>query len=216
MIFTVCRSISRLGITFNLIPVINITEIVVSHVDRLYTAVCLTIICRGFNAGSRIILEPVFKMLIIASTIRLTIQINRICRTGVSTNAQRRHYSQTLELAVVLAIVTPAVLSVAATAKRASPESSYVCAILCRKSSSRYIARTPSCASSSLKCINITTITNCNNCRSIGRDRLCRGILEREVSRIKIVRPGAICSGCSGVHRDRTSGRRLLGHSSKI
>ena len=110
------RRVACLGVTCDLIPVVHIAQIVVAHVDRPDTAVCLAVVGRR-GVAFRIVLQPVFKVLIIICRIIVTVQIDRIFRAAVRADTQRRHDRQALELAVVLVVVTPTVLGIAASSE---------------------------------------------------------------------------------------------------
>ena len=61
---TCCCRISSLGISRDVIPVIYITQKTISHIYRLDTAICFSIICSR-RISVRIVLKPILKMLIV-------------------------------------------------------------------------------------------------------------------------------------------------------
>ena len=84
LIPAVCRSITCFGITFYLIPVIYITQIVIPHVNRLDTTIRLAVVCRRRIAFC-VVLQPVLKVLVVTSIITVMIYIYCICRAIVRT-----------------------------------------------------------------------------------------------------------------------------------
>ena len=79
--------------------------------------------------GSKVVL-PNGKVLIVIGAIAVAIEIDRVRRTVVRADTERRHKCQALKLAVVFMVVAPAVLSVRATAECVGPQSCYISTVL--------------------------------------------------------------------------------------
>ena len=203
--FACCCIIPGFCIAFDLIPVIHITQVIILHVDRLHAAIGLALVSRRCITFC-IVLEPVFQMLMVTCRIIMVIDIDRICRTVVRTNVERRHDRQALELAVILVVITPAAGIAVELIRPCLHDirtvfSGYRCAVA---------------GSLGYQRIHIAAITNRHDRGAIRFDRFRRGIQERKVRGIQFIRSGAVGAGSYSRHGDFCARCRLLCYRCEI
>ncbi len=202
----VLSSITSLGVALNLVPVIDITQVVIPHVDGLDAAVRLTIVGRRLDSWPSIVLEPVFEVLVVICIVRVVVHIDSVRWTAVGAHAERRHDSQALELAVVLVVVAPAA---AVTVELASPLLRNVGSVLRGNGGGVAVC-------TGRKRIHITAITDSNDRSTISQNSLGGGVLEREVRGIQFARTRSVCAGSLRGHSNRRPSCGLLGYRSEI
>ena len=197
--------IPSFGVSGNLIPVIGIAQEVIAHIDSFDTTIGFTIIgcC---SIAFCVILKPIFKVLIVTSSIIVVIYIDGICWACIRAHTQRRHDSQALEFTVVLIIITPtSIIAI-----------ELVCPFLRDISAVFSSDRCSVTICPRHQCIHISAISYSYNRSPVCLDGLSSGIFEREVRSIQLTWTGSCStSGLSG-HGYRTISISSLCNCSKI